>query len=106
MIAVWFLVAAAGGTAVRTVLLSLDDSVPWGTLTVNLGGSFVLGLLVGADATPVAVAVGGVGSLTTWSRFAAGLVERRDETRNAVLYVVVSLGGGVGLAWAGLQLAA
>ncbi len=70
----------AGGTAVRTVLLSLNDRVPWGTLAVNLGGSFVLGLLVGADATPVAVAIGGVGSLTTWSRFAAGLVERRDET--------------------------
>lgn len=105
MNALWFLLAAAGGTAVRTVLLSLNDEVPWGTLAVNLGGSFLLGLLVGADATPVAVTVGGVGSLTTWSRFAAGLVERRDQTRNVALYLLISLVGGVGLAWAGLRLA-
>lgn len=105
MNALWFVIAAVGGTAIRTVLLSINGDVSWGTLTVNLGGSFVLGLLVGADATNVAVAIGGVGSLTTWSRFAAGLVEHRDETRHVLLYVLVSLVGGVGLAWAGLKLA-
>lgn len=104
MNAAWFLVAAIGGTAIRTILLSADADVSWGTLTVNLGGSFVLGLLVGADAADVAVAVGGIGSLTTWSRFATELVERRDQTRHVVLYLLVSLAGGVGLAWAGLRL--
>lgn len=104
MNAVWFLIAAAGGTAIRTILLSTNTDVPWGTLAVNLGGSFVLGLMVGAGATNVVIAVGGIGSLTTWSRFAGGLVERRHETGRAVAYLVVSLAGGVGLAWAGLQL--
>ena len=61
MSAVWFLVAAAGGTAIRTILLSTNTEVPWGTLAVNLGGSFVLGLMVGADAANVVIAVGGIG---------------------------------------------
>ena len=104
MNAVWFLIAAAGGTAIRTILLSTNTDVPWGTLAVNLGGSFVMGLMVGADAANVTIAVGGIGSLTTWSRFAAGLVELRHETGRVVAYMVVSLAGGVGLAWAGLQL--
>lgn len=102
----WFLIAATGATAVRAMLHSIDTDVPWGILAVNLGGSFVLGLLIGADAATVPVAIGGVGTLTTWSGFITGLLETPQERTSIVLNLAVSIGGGVGLAWAGLQLGA
>ena len=77
---------------------------PLGDLTVNLGGSFVLGLLIGADAATVPVAIGGVGTLTTWSGVLTGLLERVTAFRASCstcwsASAVVSV-----LAWAGLQL--
>lgn len=105
MTAVWFLLAAMIATGMRALLLELDADVSWGTLTVNLSGSFLLGVLVGGEATPFALAVGGLGSLTTWSRFLSELVEHGNQPLRTIGYLVVSIGGGVGLAWAGLQLA-
>lgn len=104
MTAIWFLVAASGATAVRALLHAINTDIPWGTLTVNLGGSFVLGLLIGADAATVPVAIGGVGTLTTWTGFLTGLLEQRHSSRDTMLQLLVSVGGGVGLAWVGLQL--
>lgn len=104
MTPVWFLLAATGATAVRAMLHSINTEVPWGILVVNLGGSFVLGLLIGADAATVPVAIGGVGTLTTWSGFITGLLEESPNRSRIALNLVVSIGGGVILAWAGLQL--
>jgi CrcB protein len=86
------------------MLHSINTEVPWGILAVNLGGSFVMGLLIGADAATVPVAIGGVGTLTTWSGFITGLLEEQQERSRIVLNLVVSIGGGVTLAWAGLHL--
>ncbi len=51
-----------------------DDPFPFGTLIVNLGGSLVLGLLIGLSwyhglggSLATVVGVGGCGGLTTWS---------------------------------------
>ena len=45
---------AAIGAALRFwVAHHLDDRTPWGTLVVNVAGSFVLGLLVGTDRPPM-----------------------------------------------------
>jgi CrcB protein len=81
------LALVALGTAVGAVTRfwvghHLDGRTPWGTLLVNLAGSFVLGLVVGADATPDAVAflgTGFCGGLTTYSAFA---VQTRDQARD------------------------
>lgn len=71
---------AAVGAATRFwVALHLDGRTPWGTLLVNVAGSFVLGLVVGAGAAPGAVALLGTGfcgGLTTYSAFA---VQTRDQ---------------------------
>jgi CrcB protein len=57
----------------------LDRRTPWGTLLVNVAGSFVLGLVVGAEASSAALALLGTGfcgGLTTYSAFA---VQTRDQ---------------------------
>ena len=45
-------------------------NLPWGTFTVNVLGSFVIGLTWGATENTVAlVAIGFAGAFTTWSTF-------------------------------------
>jgi fluoride exporter len=114
MIALWVAVGAAIGAPARyltdRVVQARHDSVfPWGTLTVNLVGSFVLGFLVHASAHMVpavsaALGTGFCGALTTYSTFSFEIV-RLVETRSsfyAAANVVASLLGGfgaVGLGW-------
>ena len=46
------------------------SNLPWGTFTVNVLGSFVIGLTWGATENTVAlVAIGFAGAFTTWSTF-------------------------------------
>ena len=73
--------AALGATLRFWVGHHLDGRSPWGTLLVNAAGSFVLGLLVGADPSAHALALLGTGlcgGLTTYSAFA---VQTRDQGR-------------------------
>lgn len=96
-----FLLVALGagvGAAVRFVTAThLDRGRHLGTLLVNLAGSLVLGLLVGAGVDGDALALLGTGfcgGLTTYSAFAVQThdVGRRSTTR-AASYVVLTLGG-------------
>lgn len=65
---------AALGAALRYVAGHvLDRDLPWGTVLVNVGGSFLLGLFSGLALTGTAWAflgVGFCGGLTTYSAFA------------------------------------
>jgi CrcB protein len=82
---------------------------PYGTLAVNLLGSFVLGVLVGAavdgDAYDVA-ATGLLGSFTTFSTWAfeSHRLGEDGRLRLGALNFVVSLVLGVTAAWAGRHL--
>ena len=65
--------AALGATLRFWVAHHLDRRTPWGTLAVNVAGSFVLGLLMGSDPTAHTLALLGTGfcgGLTTYSAFA------------------------------------
>jgi len=82
---------------------------PAGTLTVNLIGSLLLGILVGAgpgeDVLRLA-ATGLIGSFTTFSTWmleTQRLAEEGDG-RIAAANVAVSLALGIGVAWIGIQL--
>jgi fluoride exporter len=97
---------AALGAALRFwVAHHLDDRTPWGTLAVNVAGSFVLGLLVGSDPSAHALALLGTGlcgGLTTYSAFA---VQTRDQGRDRGLAAATAYAvGTIGLALAACAL--
>lgn len=89
---------------------------PWGTLTVNVVGGLVMGLLVGwmglkagaeQDAVRVFAAVGVLGGFTTFSAFSletALMIERR-EYGLAGGYILLSVVLAVTALMAGLMLA-
>ncbi|MEI6388062.1 MAG: fluoride efflux transporter CrcB [Spirochaetota bacterium] len=87
---------------------------PWGTLTVNLAGCFLIGLTVGAidfglipaRARPLLV-TGFLGGLTTFSTYAWGLFElgRRDHWSRALLQFGLENVLGIGLVVLGFWLA-
>ncbi len=74
----WMLLATGVGAAVGAPLRYLagrawDDLLPWGTIGVNVAGSFLLGLvsaLALGGAAPALLGVGFCGGLTTFSTFA------------------------------------
>ncbi len=117
------LVAIAAGGAVgalgrfwvsTAVYAWLGREFPWGTLSVNLIGSFIMGLLyvlfierlaVGPE-WRAAVLVGFLGAFTTFSTFSietVNLVEQGENLR-ALLNVAGSAAFCVVAAWLGLYL--
>jgi CrcB protein len=108
---VWVGVAGAIGTVVRYAIgVNVDQSrFPWGTLAINLSGAFLLGLFltVGlgrwSPSVMTPVAVGLLGGYTTFSTFAweGFTMSRTGRAGPAAVYVVVSVLGGLAMAWAG-----
>ena len=95
------------GAPVRYLLSAwLADRRPAGTLLVNLVGSALLGVLAGratGGATLALLGAGFCGGLTTASTFAWEVVQLGP--RRGAAYAVVSLVGGIALAYAGFALA-
>ena len=87
-------VGAFVGAPLRFLVASwLDDRLPWGTLLVNVVGSFVLGLLSGAAVGGDAMALLGVGfcgGFTTYSAFA--VQAHRLGAARGTAYAVATVG--------------
>ena len=93
----------------------LGMGFPWGTFTVNIVGSFVLGLLaetfaLAADASPALrgfLIVGMLGSFTTFSTFSldVALLFQRDRFDLGALYIAGSVILAIAGLYAGLKLA-
>ncbi|MGK5680497.1 fluoride efflux transporter CrcB [Actinoplanes sp. URMC 104] len=105
------------GAAVGAPLRYLTDQAlrrgtfPVGTLTVNVAGSLLLGLLIGLPAPPALAALLGTGfcgALTTYSTFSLETLTlvRNGERRRAVTYVALSLALGLAAAALGRLLGA
>ena len=120
----WLMVGAvAGGGAIGSVarylttgLLgrSFGTAFPWGTLTVNIVGSFLMGVVVELIALKFSAsqelraffAVGILGGFTTFSSFSldAAFLFERGEFGSAMLYVLSSALGGLFALFAALYL--
>ena len=85
--------------------------LPTGTLTVNVTGALLLGLIEGLTLPSDLALLGGTGlvgaytTFSTWMFETQRLVEER-QLRLAALNVLVSIGAGVGAAALGLWIAA
>jgi fluoride exporter len=116
-----YLLAALGGAlgalarwAVGLALPSSTGSWPWATLTVNLLGCLLIGVLLAVldarrpddDRLRTFLGAGVLGGFTTFSAFAvevAGLLRVGSPTM-AVAYVAVSVLGGLVAVAAGLRI--
>jgi fluoride exporter len=114
MTVLWVALGAAIGAPARYLtdraVQSRHDSVfPWGTLTVNMVGSFLLGLLTVlstqlSPAVGAALGVGFCGALTTYSTFSYEILRLLED--RARFYAAANVGasllggfGAVGLGW-------
>lgn len=87
----------------------LGRAFPYGTLAVNLLGSVVLGVLVGAALSGDAYRVVGTGLLGSFTTFSTWALESHrlaedGQLRAGVLNFAISLVLGISAAWAGRQL--
>ncbi len=81
---------------------------PYGIFTVNILGSFLLGLTYGrAEQGFDLFAIGFAGAFTTWSTFMLDiyLAYELKRYKEAAVNLTMSLGIGLIAAWIGLQLA-
>jgi CrcB protein len=92
-------------------LARFGPGFPWATLTVNLAGGLLMGLLAGwlvraggSEATRLFFAVGMLGGFTTFSAFSleAFLMIERSQYGVAAFYIGTSVVGSVALLFFGL----
>ena len=88
------ILGAAIGAPARFVIdqsLRKFSNAPWGTFTVNVLGSFVIGLTWGAtENTTALVAIGFAGAFTTWSTFMLDIylaIELKNFKRALINYI-------------------
>ena len=116
--ALWLAGAGAVGTLLRAGLTTLavrllGPGFPWGTLAVNLVGSFAFGVIFAAarargglsTEAETILLVGLLGGFTTYSSFAFQTAEMLEHGRlpAAAAYVLVTNVAGIAAVWAGLR---
>jgi CrcB protein len=105
------LLGAAIGGPLRFVVdqqIRRYTTKPYGIFTVNILGSFLLGLTYGrAEQGFDLFAIGFAGAFTTWSTFMLDvyLAYELKRYKDAAVNLTMSLGIGLIAAWIGLQLA-
>ena len=111
MIALYVALGAAIGAPARFLIdqyFRKFTSKPIGTFTVNIIGSFLIGLTF-ANTTHWHdfIAVGFAGAFTTWSTFILDLYLGYElkKYREVAINLVGSLAIGLAAAWCGLQIA-
>ena len=90
--------------------MNAQKRIPKGTLLVNLTGALLIGIILGLG-LPLWVTMllvsGFAGALTTFSTMNKELIELwgNDEKHNAILYLLLTYGGGIALAALGYYIA-
>ena len=97
----------------RAIQVRHDTVFPWGTFTVNVIGSLILGILTGAitagGASPqvqLAVGTGFCGALTTYSTFSYETLRLLEDDARlfAAANIVASIVAGLGSAFLGVAI--
>jgi CrcB protein len=115
---IWAIALGGAAGTVARYLLTLamqrtSADFPFGTLLINVVGSFLIGFLARVLSVPgdspvlrAALTVGFCGGFTTFSTFSAEFVNMVQQGRigRAMLYVVVSVSVGVTATMLGLAL--
>ncbi|MEU3417157.1 fluoride efflux transporter CrcB [Streptomyces murinus] len=117
----WLLVIAGAAVGAplryltdRTVQSRHDTVFPWGTFTVNVVGSLILGLITGAvvaggmsSNVQLLIGTGLCGALTTYSTFSYETLRLAEDGARffAAANVVASIVAGLGAAFMGAALA-
>lgn len=90
-----------------------SNHIPYGTISVNLVGSMLVGIMFGAIAADVIInqnyvllfGTGVLGAFTTMSTFAMDTVTlSEDELSKTVIYITITIVGSIGFAWLGYKL--
>lgn len=118
LVAIGGVAGAAAREAVNQVLPTPAHGFPWSTLAVNVTGAFLLGMLIEAVARAggeggrlgrlrLLAGTGFMGAFTTYSTLAVEVDQLGSHRRVglAVLYLTVSVVGGLAAAAAGIRLA-
>jgi fluoride exporter len=112
----WVGIGGAGGAIARMLVATmvterLGTLIPYATLLINVTGSFVLGLVVGAIEAQVvspavrpALAIGFLGAFTTFSTFSLETATLLEEGNLLLATVYVSASVVVGIVVAALGL--
>ncbi|MET7341435.1 fluoride efflux transporter FluC [Streptomyces sp. NPDC087866] len=117
----WLLVLAGGlvGAPVRYLLgvdakFRLHSVFPWGTFAANAGAALILGFVAEAatdgdlgNRLNLLLATGFCGALSTWSTFSYELLTLNSARRLGLAagYLLLTVGAGVGLSFAGAAVA-
>lgn len=97
----------------QAMLARFGPAFPWGTLSINIVGSLLMGLLVGwlarsggGDTTRLFVGVGILGGFTTFSSFSMEywMLFERGQNAQAAAYVLASVIGAIAACGLGLFL--
>jgi CrcB protein len=95
----------------QIMLARLGPGFPWWTLSINILGSLLMGLLIGwlarsggGDTTRLFLGVGILGGFTTFSSFSMEfwMLFERGQVAQAAAYVLTSVIVGIALCGAGL----
>ena len=103
------------GSILRYLITEIipSNQMPYGTITVNLLGSMLLGIMFGAIAADAIInqdyvllfGTGLLGAFTTMSAFAMDTITlTEDEISTTLIYIVITIVGSLGLAWAGYKI--
>ena len=103
--------AGARHLAGQAMVARLGPGFPWSTLSINIVGSLLMGLLVGAlargdggDTTRLFVGVGILGGFTTFSSFSMEfwMLFERGQNAQAAAYILASVIGAIAACGLGL----
>jgi fluoride exporter len=90
---------------IQYIKSKISTAMPVATLTINLIGSFLLGLISGlhvSELVHLLFAVGFLGAFTTFSTLAVEAVQLwKQNKRIFYSYLLFSFGGGIAFAWIG-----